>query len=300
MPNRDSYRPGGLFLAAGIGILLAATVIAIAWTLSVSAQADSWAISKSVNATNVHPGDEVMYTVTFTNTGTIAQTAIMTDVIPFGVTYVPGSVTGGGGYNTGPGRINWTGSVNPSQVVVVTFRVTVVEPGTLGPYPILNEARVDNTWSNAVTVYSTPAIYSLAITKSASATDVQPGDVVTYTLNFTNTGTVDQSVIMTDVIPFGVTYVPGSVTGGGVYNTGPARINWTGLLPAGAFRTVTFAVTVVEPGTLGPYPILNEARLNNVWSNAVTIYSRGTGGLVYLPIVMRNYESRPVWPWSEP
>ena len=145
--------------------------------------------------------------------------------------------------------------------------------------------------------WSVSAQSALLISKSASAMVVHPNDEVTYTIVFTNVGVASTSAVMTDVIPFGVSYVPGSATAGAVYVPGPpARVSWSGTLDPGLPVVVTFRVRVVEPETLGPYPILNEARIGNTWSNPVTIYS--TRHLMYLPLVTRNYAPAPVWPWG--
>lgn len=286
----------------GVAVLALAGAVVLVWTLSVSAQAGTLSIHKSVDAVNVHPNDRVTYTVVFTNDGTIATQAWMTDIIPSGVTYVVGSVTGvGAAYYPGPpAYIGWNGTLGPGDVYTVTFQVDVVGPGTLGPLPIRNQATINTTWSNAVYIYSTPAQIPMPITKFADRTDVHPGDYVTYTLVFTNTASVVATAVMTDVIPSGVVYDPGSVTGGATYVPGPpAYISYVGVLNPGQQAVVTFRVQVVQPGTAGPLPILNEACVNGSWSNAVIVNST-RGGILYLPVVWKGYVPRPPWPWSQP
>jgi uncharacterized repeat protein (TIGR01451 family) len=297
MLDRTALSRRSLFTALGLAVLVVVAAIALGRTAPVSAQGP-FTISKAADVTSVNPGDRVTYTITFTNIGT-AGAATMTDVIPFGVNYVSGSATGGAAYSVG--RVTWSGTVGSGVTVVVTFQVDVVEPGTLGPLPIVNEARVcydgTCTWSNPVTIYSV----SIPIVKAADATDVNPGDRVTYTITFTNTGTASLPVTMVDIIPFGVNYVSGSATGGATYSAG--RVNWSGTVNPGQTVVVTFQVDVVEPSTLGPFPIPNRARLCSggscVWSNTVTIYSSRVRA-VYLPIITRNWEYRPPWPWIQP
>jgi uncharacterized repeat protein (TIGR01451 family) len=183
--------------------------------------------------------------------------------------------------------------------------VLVVEPGTLGPLPIVNQAELcygaTCIWSNPVTIYS----ISIPIVKAADVTNTRPGDQVTYTLTFTNTGTASPLVTVSDVIPFGVTYVGGSATTGTYsFSPGPpAQVNWSGTMSPGQTVVITFQVLVVEPSTLGPFPISNRAQLcfggNCVWSNTVIVYSSRIE-MVYLPLIMRNYEHRPPWPWIQP
>jgi uncharacterized repeat protein (TIGR01451 family) len=69
-------------------------------------------------------------------------------------------------------------------------------------------------------------------TKSASASVVSPGEVYAYTVNILNTGDLPATdIVMTDTIPAGVDYVPGSVTcnlGDCWYDSGADAIYWSG------------------------------------------------------------------------
>jgi uncharacterized repeat protein (TIGR01451 family) len=56
-----------------------------------------------VNGGELLPGDEILYTLTFTNTGNDASVGtLVTDVLPLGVTYVSGSLSVLSGANVGP------------------------------------------------------------------------------------------------------------------------------------------------------------------------------------------------------
>jgi hypothetical protein len=48
----------------------------------------------------------------------------------------------------------WSGTMAPGSHVV-TFRVEIQEPETLGPFPIVNQACVNDTWCDSVTISST-------------------------------------------------------------------------------------------------------------------------------------------------
>jgi len=296
MLHRVLFRHGALVAVLAACVLLAVGLV-ILRTSTVSAQI-GLSISKAADRVNVYPGQVVTYTIVFTNSGPGSAAAVMTDVIPFGVNYVTGSATGGATYVPGPptAYVSWSGTLNPGEEVTVTFRALVVEPGTLGPLPIVNRAQINDTWSNPVTIYSARGV--LTISKAVDRVSVHPGEQVTYTIVFTNAGPGSTAAVMTDVIPFGVNYVAGSATGGATYVPGSsAYVSWSGTLNPGDVVTVTFRALVVEPETLGPYPILNRAQINGAWSNPVTIYS--TRGLCYLPLVTRNYAPSPVWPWGD-
>lgn len=54
------------------------------------------------------------------------------------------------------------------------------------------------------------------ITKKITATKIDPGDVIFYTLNFINSGDeAATSVVLDDPIPLGTVYLPGSAYGAG-------------------------------------------------------------------------------------
>ncbi len=64
----------------------------------------------------------------------------------------------------------------------------------------------------------------VSVTKSVSPLTAQTGSTVTYTLSLVNNDTISHTVSLTDVLPAGVTYVPGSVSAGGTYDAGTNAI----------------------------------------------------------------------------
>jgi len=90
-------------------------------------------------------------------------------------------------------------------------------------------------------------------TKKASATEAGAGDVVTYTIAITNTGTISPeatSIALTDVLPAGLTYISGSVaigsyTGEAIYDPSLHAIIVRNLsIHRQGTITVTYAVRV--------------------------------------------------------
>ena len=105
--------------------------------------------------------------------------------------------------------------------------------------------------TTTLTPTPTPAP-NVVLTKSADKTAVVPGDTITYTLTYQNTGTADaQNVVITDTIPVGSTYIVGSATGGGSING--TQISWTlPSLATGIGGSVSFQVQALLPTTPTP------------------------------------------------
>ena len=94
----------------------------------------------------------------------------------------------------------------------------------------------------------------LTLTKAVSLSKPHRSDVVTYTLTYGNSGALPATgVILTDVLPANVDYVPGSATGGGNYDAGTNSITWAlgGLAVGAAPLPLTFQVTVSPTAPFG-------------------------------------------------
>jgi uncharacterized repeat protein (TIGR01451 family) len=91
----------------------------------------------------------------------------------------------------------------------------------------------------------TPAL--AASQKTASGPGIDPGETLTYTVLIKNTNglTSSETVFMTDQIPAGLAYVPGSLlaTQGSVDDSLDPTLRWQGPLSPTAVVTVTYQVT---------------------------------------------------------
>lgn len=135
------HRP--LLPALGISVLVILVVVVMGLSLSASAQGvPELSVSKTASKIYVHPNEVVTYTISLRNTGTASASVTLTDTVPFEVTYVPGSATGGATHSDG--KVTWSGTVDPGNTKVITFQVIVAEPETLGPLPIVNTACADD------------------------------------------------------------------------------------------------------------------------------------------------------------
>jgi uncharacterized repeat protein (TIGR01451 family) len=125
--------------------------------------------------------------------------------------------------------------------------------------------------------------------KTASQTAVQVGEILTYTVQIVNdTGALTNTVNMTDAIPTGLTYIPGSLSAssGSIDDSGAPTLTWTGVLTPTPEITVTYAVTVTA---VGPQAITNTVVLGSpgyapVNRSAMVI---ANGYQVYLPLIIR-------------
>lgn len=222
--------------------------------------------NKQASPQVINLGDTVTYTVTFQNVGNINATdVIITDPTPSGTTFIPNSVTINGvsspGANPNSG-VN-VGTVTPGQIVTLTYQVTV---SALPPDGIIkNTATVTYTFQPnpsepPITITDpTPTVEVSVITptpnpnKLADKQIVDINEIITYTVTFQNRGSVPAtSVIITDPLANGLTFVPGTVIINGIPNLGanPVAGIPVGTVNPNVIITVQFQarVTSVPPG----------------------------------------------------
>lgn len=217
---------------------------------SVSAVADL-ALSKAGTPDPVFAGNTLTYTLSVTNTGpSLAAQVTVTDALPAGFTF--GGVTGTGWVLTQAGGVVTATRTNAAVGALPAVVITGTAPTT---GPITNTARVSTTAidQNAVNDVATASTTvtpnaNLTIGKSAHADAVVVNDLITYTLNITNTGpNTANNVIVTDTLPASVIF--GSVSGSG-WACGQSGITVTctvSSLAVGVANPITIIVTA--PGT---------------------------------------------------
>ncbi len=224
-------------------------------------------INKSADRVFADVGDIITYTLLLNNAGNVAaNNVVITDQIPAGTTFVPGSVTGATGT---PPTLTLTAPIAAGGNATVTFQVQVDEVLPT-PNPIPNTATaaftytVDPTDPNGASgnaTSNTPSVQvNAALVSTVKTADVDfaaPGDIITYTLQLTNNGNVPaNNVVITDQIPVGTTLVPGSVTGA---NGNPPTMTLPAPIAAGGSATVTFQVQVDQTPIPNPNPLVNSA-----------------------------------------
>ena len=125
--------------------------------------------------------------------------------------------------------------------------------------------------------------------KVASRPMVSFGETLTYTISIINQGSsLTETVSLTDTIPTGLTYVPGSLmaTSGTVDDSSAPTLYWNGLLTPTPTVTLTYAVTVnsEETQVLTNSVVITAPRQPSLTRSATVIIN---GHTIYLPLVFR-------------
>ena len=170
------------------------------------------ALSKDAPAFVYTDNPSVTYTLTVTNSGIdSAQAVVVTDVVPFGATHLAGGVLD-------DGVVTWEiGELSAETTTTVSFTVSISQTVVNSDYAVSATGGFAAQGANAVTtelrILNT---VDLALAKAGPA-DVVSGELFTYTLTVTNTGTTTATnVILTDTVPTGVTYVSGGTLDDGI------------------------------------------------------------------------------------
>ena len=212
------------------------------------------AIGKTGSA-SVFATTNLIYTISVTNLGPSgARSVVVTDALPVGVSFV--SATGGGVNNSGV--VNWSlGDMAAGAVSNVTLTVVAPASGSLTNVAVVSSPTGDPDSTNNVTlpvVTAVTPVADVAIGKSGAASVLATSNLV-YVISVTNYGPSSaSSVVVTDSLPVGVTFV--SATGGGANNSGV--VNWSlGDMAAGAVSNVTLTVVAPASGSLSNVAVVS-------------------------------------------
>ncbi|GGI46601.1 hypothetical protein GCM10008018_17910 [Paenibacillus marchantiophytorum] len=252
-------------------------------------------VNKVANATDAVEGDIITYTLSILNNDEDPVTSvILTDPIPAGSVFIPGSVIVDGIAVSGadPSKGVSIGTIPANGQSILSFQVSVtsLSPPIPSRFFLTNQASVsftsgtfnDISLSNIVNirVYQ-PYIRSV---KSASQAAATVGDLITYFITVSNTGNFNADVILTDPLPNGQTFIPNSVLINGNHWSGanPVTGIHIGTVQPGFPITVTFVTRVID--LPNPPLLTNQATANytfnppdgrvipgSVTSNTVTI-----------------------------
>ncbi|HYR75689.1 MAG TPA: Calx-beta domain-containing protein [Pyrinomonadaceae bacterium] len=264
-------------------------------------------ITNSDSPDPVNVGENITYTIVFTNNGPSSADALtVSDVLSANTTFVS-TTTPAGWTRTDSVTVGSTGTLTftkPSAANSETATFTVVakvNTNVAGGIHILNKASAtstthdpdssNNTDITADTLTQTRA--DLEVTKTDSPDPVIAGNNITYTVNFTNHGPSDaQNVTVTDSVPANTTFVSSAVTVGTGWTTANPTVGGTGDVVFSktsviAAETATFTVVVkVDASTADLTTITNNAvaastttdptPANNTGTATTTVHSPGT------------------------
>ncbi len=245
--------------------------------------------TKTVDKALAVPGDVLTYTIVLRNGGKAAA-AGFTDPIPANARYVSGSVTGGAIYDEALNMVKWSGTIPARSERTFAFAVTTdksLPDGTL----IVNVATITDELHSPFSRIVTTTLKRPDLSTSeklVSAARAAIGDVLTYTIRVKNTGQGRARAVLTDSIPAGTMYVPGSAWAGNgaiVYDEVNDRIVWSGEVPPWGMSTIVFAVTVVEEGVVHNTVVIDDGLGVLTQRSATTrVHSHD----VYLPLLMKG------------
>ncbi|RLA25460.1 MAG: hypothetical protein DRQ62_02470, partial [Gammaproteobacteria bacterium] len=207
-------------------------------------------LTKTANAENFAPGEQIIYTIAYQNTGNLeAVNAVLSDPLPRSTIYV--SSTLGGVYDLGTHTVTWPADNLGVGSGGELLLILQVDPNAVNGTVINNTAIMaganftDASATSTVTVQSAPI---LALSKSAGSTVTAPDENIDYLLEFSNQGNaVARSTVLVDTVPQNTTFV--SASGGGQFDG--TKVVWNlNNLEAGETGSVTMTVRV--RGSISP------------------------------------------------
>ncbi|MCL4298428.1 MAG: DUF11 domain-containing protein [Anaerolineae bacterium] len=239
--------------------------------------------------------EEIEYSLAVENRGpVVAHNAGLTDSLPLGADYVPGTASDGGA--VGDSAIFWQlGDLAPGQRVERRFRAVVHAPWGITATQIYNEAaagaeRAVTVRVSAVTLVPRPVFQ---LTKTAPA-QVKPGEIISYSLTALNSGPgLARQALLRDNLPEGVIALEDTIAAaGGFYDPVQRAVTWPlGDLPAGTPVERQFAVLVPVSLRPGGLPLQNRAFLTS--PDAIAAYAQATTGVTSTFILVGEKTATP-------
>lgn len=239
-------------LATAVGLLLALVVV--------TAQASpDFGSSYKTGPQYADLDDVIHYTIVAVNTGGAVQNVVLSDTLPSGVQFIPGSCTyvyDGQSWNCGGLHQMWQANFASGDRITTTLAVRVT--ASTVQWPLVNRAYL--TWSGGqeemvfITTVGTP-LPDFSLSYKTGPHYAKTGDVVTYTIVAVNAGGPVQNVVLLDTLPSLVNFVPGSCTytyDGQSWACGGLDHVWQRNFATGDRVTTTFAVTVTASTVTWP------------------------------------------------
>ncbi|UHA74272.1 DUF7507 domain-containing protein [Paenibacillus sp. 481] len=217
-------------------------------------------------------GEPINYTIRIINTGTAdAVNVILTDPLPDGATFIPNSVTLDGVPQPGANLANGfnVGTVPAGVTRIVTYTLEVM--GIPPSQAIMNMARAQFQFivggvpvpgsAESDTVNVPVGTSGIQVTKSTDSVDAIVGETITYTVVYTNQGSIPvDRVVLTDALPDGTRQLQDSVFINGVQQFGAEVQAGVSLGRIAAGQSVTVVYSVVVDGLPASGTLTNVAQ----------------------------------------
>ncbi len=218
-------------------------------------------ITKSADKSSAAPGDQVAYTITVKNTSSTAFTGVnLTDPLS-GVlddaVYGGNASASSGSLTYTNETLSWTGNVAAGATVTITYAVAVNNPA-VGNKTLANTVTSSTVGTTCPSggggpqCTATVTVSGLSIVHTANVPSTTPGSPVSFTIVVTNTGQTPYvgasfTESLADMVD-DATYTGATTTAGSISYSSPT-LGWTGNLAVGASATITYSLTVANPGT---------------------------------------------------
>ncbi|MGK3951766.1 hypothetical protein ACLKM7_05495 [Microbacterium sp. I2] len=225
----------------------------------------NYSVAKSsdpVSGTVLHPGDEVIYTVTVTQEGAAPAQALFSDDLS--EVLDDADLTSGPTASTGTaaitdGVLSWNGTVPVDGVATVSYTVTIKDSAALaegGSYFLENGVTSPGCpETGCPPVEHTIADYSVVKTSDpVDGSNVDEGDSIEYTLTISQHGEatyLGASLVddLSDVLDDATWNSDETATGGTLsFDAATEMLSWSGDLAVGEVVTLTYSVTVTGDG----------------------------------------------------
>ncbi|MCK5037645.1 MAG: DUF11 domain-containing protein, partial [Thermoplasmata archaeon] len=176
-------------------------------------------IVKIVDMSIANPGDMLTYTIWFNNTGSVNASHVwLNDTLPsyISVMGLPSSDLAWDSFNASTYSFYFTDVPVGDHFIIINVLILLTTPdGTVLENTVVCEYETDagNDWSSSDNATTLVVIPIITVEKSASVTEAMPGDTITYTIWFNNTGSGNANIWINDTLPSGVTFQSSTSTG---------------------------------------------------------------------------------------
>ncbi len=242
-----SYAPGDTFVMGSADVTLFAR----------------WAAPADMSVTKIGPASAsvstvISYTITVTNNGANpALNASMSDTVPAGTTF--SSLVSPGGWSCVTPAVNGMGTVTCTMGSMAAgsavFTLNVNAPATAATVSntaLVSSSSTDPTPGNNSSTANTNVVSNadLSITKTPQPGPYGTSNPLTYTIGVTNAGPgAAASVVVTDILPAGTTFVSATPTQGSCSGTTTITCTLGTIANAGS---AAISLTVTLSSSAGP------------------------------------------------